>query len=133
MGREATKDEINEILPWLGPDATDGIQSKAGRLIHALQARALCDARALAAELARDLDLFGTRETRASMSEVCDLVQSDAVFSNCDRLSYLLLDLEQQLSVMPSPVLEVEASHNPGRALPRAAVTHLQLQRAHGS
>jgi hypothetical protein len=131
MGREATKDEINEILPWFGRDAPDGIQSKAGRLIDALQARALSDARALADELTRDLDVFGTSETRSTILEICDLLRSDAVFSNCERLSYLLLDLEQKLGVMPSPVSKVEVSHEPARTVRRAAVTHLQLQRAH--
>lgn len=131
MGREATNDEINEILPWLGRDATDRIQSKAGRLIDSLQARALCDARALAAELTRDLDLFGTSDTRSAISAVCDLLRSDAVFSNCDRLSYLLLDLEQKLGVSASSASEVEISHKPAQSLQSAAVTHLQVQRAH--
>ena len=131
MAREATKDEISEILPWLGHRATSRMQSKTGRLIHALQARALSDARAIAAELTRDLDLCGTSETRSTILEVCDLLQSDAVFSNCDRLSYLLLDLEQKLSVMPSSASEIEVSHNPASSSRGAAAAHLQLQRAH--
>ena len=130
MGRKATKDEVKEILCWLRRQTTEGIQSKAGRLIDALQARALCDARAIAAELTRDLDLLGTRETQSTISAVCDLLQSDAVFSDCDRLSYLLLDLEQKLRVMPSPASEIEVSPKPVRHLRRAAAAHLQLQHA---
>jgi hypothetical protein len=131
MGRKATKDEINEILCSLAGETTERIQSKAGRLIDALQARALCDARAIAAELTWDLDLVGTSETQSSISAVCDLLQSDAVFSNCDRLSHLLLDLEQKLSVMPLPVSQV-VSQKPARRVEHAAGEHFQLQRAHG-
>jgi|SRR5581483_929458 len=130
MGQKATTGEISEILSWLGRQASNRMRSETGRLIHVLQARALSDARAIAAELARDLDLFGTSETRSTISQIGDLLQSDAVFSDCDRLSYLLLELEQQLSVMPLPVSEAEVTQKPGRALRRVAAADLELQRA---
>lgn len=78
MGRDATKDEIKEILFWLGFQTTDQIQSKAGCLIDALQARALSDAPAIAAELTGDLDLFGTSETQSTISEIAQISSSFA-------------------------------------------------------
>jgi hypothetical protein len=70
MGRKARKDEIKEILFWLRSQTTDRIQSKAVRLIDALQARALSDARAIAAELTSDLDPFGTSEAQSTISDL---------------------------------------------------------------
>ena len=78
MGRDATKDEIKEILFWLGFQTTDQIQSKAGCLIDALQARALSDAPAIAAELTGDLDLFGTSETQSAISGSAQISSSFA-------------------------------------------------------
>jgi hypothetical protein len=82
-------------------ETTHQIQSKTGRLIDALQALAILDACDIASELAKDVILFRTSEMRFMLSEVSDLLRSEAVFRNCARLSYLLLDLEQRLSAMP--------------------------------
>lgn len=114
MGQKARNDEIEEILLGLPRQTHDRIQSKAGRLIDALQARAIFDARKIATELTKDLALFGTSEAQSTLSEVSDLLQSEAVFSNCDRLSYLLLDLEQKLNDLRSPAskFRVQSSLN---------------------
>ena len=101
MARKARKTQIEEMVLWLERETTDRIRSKAGRLIDALQARAILDAREITAELSNDLDIFGTSETRSTLSELSALLASDRVFSNCDRLSYLLLDLEHRLSATP--------------------------------
>jgi len=106
MGQKAKKDEIETILSWLRKQANEGIQSKTGCLIDTLQARALFDARQIAAELTSDLELVGMSEARSVLSEVSALLESDTVFSNCDRLTYLLLDLERMLGAMPQPPSE---------------------------
>jgi|SRR5579884_1285042 len=103
MARRARKVEIEEMVSRLGREATDRLQAKTARLIGALQARALLDAREITAELMTDLNSLEASETRSRLSEVSDLLQSDAVFGNCDRLSYLLLDLEQRISVPSLP------------------------------
>ena len=107
MGQKARKEEIAKILSWLRLQVDDQIRSKTGRLIHALQARAIFDARQIAAELAQDLELIGTSEARCTLSEVSELLLSDAVFNQCDRLSVLLLDLEQKFTVTHLPVLQL--------------------------
>lgn len=107
MGQQTRIGEIEEILLVLPRQTNDRIHSQAGRLIDALQARAIFDARKIATELAKDLSLFGTSETRSTLSKVSDLLQSEAAFNNCDRLSYLLLDLEQKLNDLRSPASKV--------------------------
>ncbi len=93
MVRRARKVEIKEMLSRVQCEATDRLQAKTVRLIGALQAREIT------ADLMKDLSFLGASETRSTLSELSDLLQSDAVFSNCDRLSNLLLDLEQRVSV----------------------------------
>lgn len=103
MGQKARSDEIEKILLDLTGQTHDRIQSKPGRLIDALQARAIFDARKIATELTKDLALFGPSEAQSKLSEVSDLRQSEALFTNLDRLSYLLQDLEQKLNDPRSP------------------------------
>lgn len=127
MARKARKTEIEEMVFWLEHETTDRIRSKAGRLIDALQARAILDAREITAELSNDLDIFGTSETRSTFSELSALLASDAVFSNCDRLSYFLLDLEHRFSA--TPMASVGSSVLQGPPLRKAIPLDLQSWR----
>ena len=68
MGQKARSDEIEKILLDLTGQTHDRIQSKPGRLIDALQARAIFDARKIATELTKDLALFGPSEAQSKLS-----------------------------------------------------------------
>lgn len=133
MGQMLEKDEIEELASWLESQTSDRILSKAGRLIDLLQARSISEAREIAAELSNDLDRVGTSETRSALSELSDLLESDAVFDNCDRPSYLLLDLEHRLSAPVNRSVEfcrfAEPIHSFGKA-PNSIWNHVCVREA---